>query len=144
MVGAGSGPLARMRAASLGLGLAVLLAGCGGQAAAQPTPSAPTPMAAMTPTLPTGPAVATTAVAIRNFAFNPPVITVPVGATVTWTNDDIEQHTATADDKSFDSDAIDHGKSFSFTFTKAGTFRYSCLIHPEMIGQVIVTAPSQQ
>jgi plastocyanin len=140
MVGTATGALARMRAASLGLGLAVMLAGCGGTAAAQQSAAAPTPMAAMTATVPAGPPVATTAVAIRNFAFNPPVITVPVGATVTWTNDDIEQHTATADDKSFNSDAIDNGKSFTFTFTKAGTFRYSCLIHPEMVGQVIVTA----
>lgn len=129
-----------MRAASLGLGLAVVLAGCGGTAAAQQRAAVPTPMAAMASAMPAGPPVATTAVSIHNFAFNPPVITVPMGATVTWTNDDIEQHTATADDKSFDSDAVDHGKGFSFTFTKVGTFRYRCLIHPEMIGQVVVTA----
>jgi plastocyanin len=140
MVGTATGALKRVRAASLGLGLAVMLAGCAGTVAAQPVTAAPTPMAAMIPTVPAGPPVATTAVAIHNFAFNPPVITVPVGATVTWTNGDIEQHTATADDKSFDSDAINNGKSFTFTFTKAGTFRYGCLIHPEMIGQVIVTA----
>ena len=138
MVGADTGAAARLRAASLGLGLAVMLAGCGGQAAAQT--AVPTAMAAMAPTVTAGPAVATMAVSIHNFAFNPPVITVPVGATVTWTNDDIEQHTATADDKSFNSDAINNGKGFSFTFSKAGTFRYSCLIHPDMIGQVIVTA----
>lgn len=134
-----AGAPARLRAASLGLGLAVLLAGCGGQPAQQAA-VAPTPTPAIAAAAPAGPPVATTAVAIRNFAFNPPVITVPVGATVIWMNDDIEQHTATADDKSFNSDAVDHGKSFSFTFSKAGTFRYSCLIHPEMIGQVIVTA----
>jgi plastocyanin len=139
MLRAAIGASTRMRAASLGLGLAVLLAGCGGTTA-QPVTAAPAPMAAMTATAPAGPPVATTAVSIRNFAFNPPFITVPVGATVTWTNDDIEQHTATADDKSFNSDAIDNGKSYSFTFTKTGTFRYSCLIHPDMIGQVIVTA----
>jgi plastocyanin len=130
------GALARARGAALGLGLAALLAGCGGQAAqgAAPTAMAPRPEATA------GPPVATTAVAIRNFAFNPPVITVPVGTTVTWTNDDVEQHTATADDKSFDSDVVNNGKGYSATFSKVGTFRYSCLIHPDMRGQVIVTA----
>jgi len=128
---------ARLRVAALGFGLAAVLAGCGGQARAQS--AAPTAMAPM-PAATVGPPVATSAVAIRNFAFNPPAIAVPVGATVTWTNDDIEQHTATADDKSFDSDVINNGKGYSFTFSKVGTFRYSCLIHPDMRGQVIVTA----
>ncbi|MGI8913335.1 MAG: cupredoxin domain-containing protein [Chloroflexota bacterium] len=138
MAGGHCGLPARMREASLGLGMAVLLAGCGGQATAQS--AVPTAIVAVASTVTAGPTVATRAVSIHNFAFNPQVITVPVGATVTWTNDDIEQHTATADDKSFNSDAINNGKTFAFTFTKAGTFRYSCLIHPDMIGQVIVTA----
>jgi len=131
------GALAQWRAAALGIGLTALLTGCGGQAAAQPAATATITLA---PTATAGPAVATTTVAIRNFAFSPPDITVPVGATVTWTNNDIEQHTVTADDKSFDSDTVNNGKGYTFTFSKAGTFKYTCLIHPDMIGQVIVTA----
>ena len=129
--------LRKWRAGALGLGLTALLTGCGGQAAAQ---AAPTATVMLAPTATAGPAVATTTVAIRNFAFSPPNITAPVGATVTWTNDDIEQHTVTADDKSFNSDVVNNGKTFTFTFSKAGTFKYSCLIHPDMIGHVIVTA----
>lgn len=121
----------------MGLGLVVVLAGCGGQAT-QDVAVAPT--VAPLPTTTAAAPVATSVVAIRNFAFRPPVITVPVGTTVTWTNDDIEQHTATAGDKSFDSDAVSNGKSYSFTFTRAGTYKYGCLIHPEMLGQIIVTA----
>ena len=137
MVRVQRGTLTQWRARAVGIGLTALLTGCGSQAAAQ---AAPTAMVMLAPTATAGPAVATTTVAIRNFAFSPPDITVPVGATVTWTNDDIEQHTVTADDKSFNSDVVNNGKTFTFTFAKAGTFKYSCLIHPDMIGHVIVTA----
>ena len=78
-------------------------------------------------------------VMIQNMAFTPPSLTVPMGTTVTWTNKDMVQHTATADDKSFDSGQLAPGASFSFTFTKAGTFTYKCTIHPNMMGTIIVT-----
>ena len=78
-------------------------------------------------------------VMIQNFAFTPPSLTVPVGSTVTWTNKDQTQHTATADDKSFDSGPLAPGASFSFTFTQAGTFTYKCTFHPNMLGTIIVT-----
>lgn len=138
MSGRERGAVAQLRAAALSFGLAALLAGCGGQAAA--LSAMPTAMVTPAATAMAGPPVATKAVSVRNFAFKPPAITVPVGTTVNWTNDDIEQHTATADDKSFDSDVINNGNGYSFTFSKVGTFRYSCLIHPDMRGQVIVTA----
>jgi plastocyanin len=127
----------RLRTAALGFGLVVMLAGCGGPVAQDPTVI---PTDVPPPTATAAAPVATSVVAIRNFAFGPPAITVPVGTKVTWKNDDIEQHTASATDKTFDSDAISNGKSFSFTFSQAGTYKYSCLIHPEMLGQVIVTA----
>jgi plastocyanin len=82
--------------------------------------------------------VATTSVTIQSFAFSPQAIVVPVGATVTWTNQDVEQHTVTAVDRSFDSDALNQGQSFGFKFTKAGTYHYQCLIHPQMTGTVVV------
>ncbi|RPJ50379.1 MAG: hypothetical protein EHM21_05110 [Chloroflexi bacterium] len=78
-------------------------------------------------------------VLIQNFVFTPPSLTIPVGTTVTWTNEDQAQHTATADDKSFDSGPLAQGASFSFTFTKEGTFPYICTFHPNMVGTIIVT-----
>jgi predicted lipoprotein with Yx(FWY)xxD motif/plastocyanin len=87
------------------------------------------------------PAAATsagTAVTIANFAFDAPSVTIAVGSTVTWTNNDSVAHTATADDGSFDSGNLDAGKTFSFTFTKAGTFTYHCAIHPNMTGTIVV------
>src|SRR5690242_13161011 len=49
---------------------------------------------------PSGPAVATQSVAIKEFAFGPASITVKVGTTVTWTNEDQDPHTVTSQDKS--------------------------------------------
>lgn len=84
--------------------------------------------------------VATTSVTIQNFAFSPAAIVVPVGATVTWNNQDLEEHTVTARDKTFDSDVIGSGKSFTFTFSRAGTYNYLCSIHTNMAGKVVVVA----
>ncbi len=77
-------------------------------------------------------------VAIKNFSFGQPV-TVPVGTTVTWTNEDSTAHTVTATDNSFDSGSINPGATFSYTFTKAGTFNYGCTFHPNMKSTVTVT-----
>lgn len=84
--------------------------------------------------------VAPAAVRISNFTFGPKAVTVKVGQTVTWTNDDDIPHTVVATDKSFRSKVIDTGQSFSFTFTKPGQFAYFCSLHPMMTGKVIVTA----
>jgi hypothetical protein len=67
---------------------------------------------------------------------------VHVGDTITWSNQDIAPHTATASDGSFDTGTINPGKSGSHTFTKAGTFAYICSIHPSMKGTVTVAAAS--
>ena len=66
------------------------------------------------------------------------VLTIPVGTTVTWTNDDSTMHTVTAVDDSFDSGYYGEGESWSYTFTEAGEFEYYCLPHPWMRAKVIV------
>ena len=81
-------------------------------------------------------------VTIKNFAFSPASLTVPVGATVVWKNDDGVAHTATSTSRGFDSGNLDNGAHFSFTFQKAGTYAYVCSYHPNMTGQVTVVAPS--
>ena len=77
-------------------------------------------------------------VSISNFAFSPQVITVAVGTTVVWTNQDDDPHTVTANDKSFHSTAMDTNERFSFTFTRPGEFAYFCSLHPHMTGKVVV------
>jgi len=84
------------------------------------------------------PSAANAAVNIDNFVFGPPTITVPVGATVTWTNKDDIPHTSVSTDGVFKSKVLDTDEKFSYTFTKAGTYAYYCTIHPKMTGKVVV------
>lgn len=103
-------------------------------------PNMPNMPAGSTPSV-TAPAapVAGNAVSIDNFAFAPANLTVPVGSTVTWTNKDEEPHTVVANDGSFHSPGMGSQATFSYTFTKAGTFDYVCSIHPYMHATVVVT-----
>jgi len=78
-------------------------------------------------------------VKIAGFAFAPASITVKVGTTVTWTNQDSAPHTVTADDGSFTSGDLATGATFSQTFAKAGTYPYHCNFHSSMKGTVTVT-----
>lgn len=83
-------------------------------------------------------ATATNAATIKGFSFQPEVLKVKVGAKVTWTNDDTVAHTVTADTDSFASGNVQPRGSFSFTFTRPGTYAYHCSIHPSMHGSVVV------
>jgi len=77
--------------------------------------------------------------------WDPSVVTVGVGETVTWSNDDTAAHTVTSGsaadgpDGVFDSSLFMAGAEFSHTFDEVGTFEYFCMVHPWMAGQVIVT-----
>jgi plastocyanin len=77
---------------------------------------------------------------ISNFTFGPKMVTVKVGQTIIWTNDDDIPHTVVATDGSFRSKVLDTGQSFSFTFTKPGQIAYFCSLHPMMTGKVTVAA----
>ncbi len=87
----------------------------------------------------TPPATATAeSVRIVQFAFVAAALDVPVGTTVTWTNEDPAPHTVTADDGSFDSKQLDPGRAFSIKMDTPGTYAYLCEIHPTMVGTVVV------
>lgn len=77
-------------------------------------------------------------VTIRDFAYAPGNLQVPVGATVTWTNYDDAPHTATAKDRDWDTGTLDKGESGSITFRTAGDFTYYCTIHPSMVARLQV------
>jgi plastocyanin len=77
-------------------------------------------------------------VKIDNFTFGPSEVMVAVGTTVTWTNKDDIPHTVVNTDKTFKSKVLDTDEKFSYTFTKAGSYRYFCSIHPKMTGTVVV------
>lgn len=79
-----------------------------------------------------------TAITINNFAFTPAAITVGVGTTVTWNQQDTMPHTVTADDGSFGSSTLEQGQNYSHTFNTPGTYAYHCALHPTMKGTIIV------
>jgi len=82
--------------------------------------------------------MAAVAVSIKGFAFVPKAVSVAAGTTVTWTNHDSANHTATSDTGVWDSGVIAPGKSYSYTFKTAGSFPYHCKIHKSMKGTVAV------
>ena len=77
-------------------------------------------------------------ISIDNFAFNQTTITVPAGTKVTWVNHDDMLHTVADEGKSFKSDPLDSGESYSHVFDKPGTYKYFCSLHPHMTGTVVV------
>jgi len=82
--------------------------------------------------------------------FIPSIVTIDVGGEVTWENNDTAAHTTTAGSPQdgpsgvFDSSLIIAGSSFSHTFDSAGTYDYFCMVHPWMIGTVVVSAEEME
>ena len=76
--------------------------------------------------------------------FIPSTITIKIGDTVSWANDDTAAHTVTSGhpasgpDGNFDSSLLMAGSSFEHTFDTAGSFDYFCMVHPWMTGKVQV------
>lgn len=79
-----------------------------------------------------------TQVEMKTMAFAPNRIEIPAGGTITWTNNDPLVHTVTADDGSWDSGAIEPGKTWSHTFTQPGEYAFHCTPHPFMKAIVVV------
>lgn len=117
--------------------LVVVAAGCTGTSSVTPAQSVPPPVT----------------VVLKDSTFVPPggtaidgvpALTVPVGTTVTWTNRDAIDHTATEylngfskPDARFDLE-LTPGASGSYTFDEAGTVEVGCVPHPTMQMLVIV------
>jgi plastocyanin len=99
----------------------------------------PQPVAAAQPY-----AAATKQVMIMNYAFSPASMSVNVGDTVVWTNQDSAPHTVTVSSgpANFSSATLQKGQTFSFKFAKAGTYSYYCSVHPDMKATVTVAGSS--
>ncbi len=83
-------------------------------------------------------------VRIDSFAFTPAEISVPVGATLTWSNvQGGVPHTSSSVDSVWDSGILSTNDSFSFTFNQVGDFAYQCDIHPSMHGIVHVVSDAE-
>jgi plastocyanin len=76
---------------------------------------------------------------IDNFAFTPKELTVKAGTAIVFRNRDDIPHSVVGSKGEFHSKALDTDDSFSFTFAKAGSYAYSCGLHPKMQGRIVVT-----
>ena len=76
--------------------------------------------------------------------YNPEAINISTGTTVEWINEDPAMHTATSGgptsgaDGVFDSEILNIGDTYQFTFADVGNYDYYCILHPWMIGTVNV------
>ena len=79
-----------------------------------------------------------------NTCFIPSSVTINVGDTISWSNDDTAAHTVTSGnpangpDGNFDSSLLMVGKTFDVTFDNSGSYDYFCMVHPWMVGEVQV------
>jgi plastocyanin len=72
---------------------------------------------------------------MEDFAFTPAEITIRAGTTVTWVNKDSVQHSATAENGSFDTGLFSPGERASVTFDQPGAYAYHCILHGDVGGQ---------
>jgi len=86
----------------------------------------------------TGAAAQANTVVIRDDRFQPPVVRVEPGTTVTWVNEDDEAHNVAAEDGSWKSPILQKGEQFTHTFSEGDSARYLCTLHPWMTGTVLV------
>lgn len=134
------------RTAILLAALVLGLAACSGAGTSTADPGAGTSTAEPGETAETTEAAETSggaAVTVQGFRFDPPELTVAVGDTVTWTNADGIDHTATSGtpedpDGTFAVDMPESGASGQHTFAEAGTYAYFCEIHESMRGEIAV------
>ena len=82
--------------------------------------------------------VATTEVQmVKSYRFEPKVIEIEAGETVTWTNEDNFTHTVQVDGQP--DHTVEQGESFSIEFETPGTYHYVCTLHSkDMDGEVVV------
>jgi plastocyanin len=88
--------------------------------------------------VPGDPVETTEVTLVKSYKFDPAVISVDAGATVTWTNEDDFPHNVTLLDGSDEKVDLPIGDSGTLKFDEAGTVLYQCSIHPQMHGKVVV------
>jgi plastocyanin len=81
-------------------------------------------------------------VGVPDSLYKPETVTVRVGQTVSWLDQDDMEHTVTPDQNyagwNGGSSIMRHGQTYTATFTRPGVYNYHCMVHPGMFGTVIV------
>lgn len=98
--------------------VAIFAAGCGGSGTSEPV-------------------AATEVEMVKSYRFDPKVIEIEAGDTVTWTNEDNFTHTVQVEGQG--DHKVEQGESVSIAFDEPGTYDYVCTLHrKDMDGTVIV------
>ena len=81
-------------------------------------------------------------ITIKNYAYGSGSMTISQGDTVTWTNQDSVPHdvVVTSGPVKFRSPMLTKGKSWSYTFSQAGAYSYTCSVHPDMHATITAKA----
>jgi plastocyanin len=79
------------------------------------------------------------AASVGDFFYDPEVVRAAVGEPLHWTNNGRIPHTVTALDGSFDSGILRGGESFTLRVDQPGEYAFTCTLHPDMIGTLVVT-----
>jgi plastocyanin len=83
------------------------------------------------------PVAATEVEMVKSYSFDPKVIEIESGDTVTWTNEDNFTHTVQVEGQ--EDHKVEQGESVEITFDRPGTYDYVCTLHSQdMDGTVIV------
>jgi plastocyanin len=77
-------------------------------------------------------------VSMQITGFEPATLTVKAGDRITWINKDLFPHTATADDKTFDSNSVAPAGQWTYVAAKPGRHTYKCTFHPTMKATITV------
>ena len=77
-------------------------------------------------------------VIIDGMQYSPQTLEVHVGDTVIWKNKDPFPHTATADNRAFDSRSIPPNGTWKFIAKRRGNYPYICVLHPTMKARLVV------
>jgi plastocyanin len=93
-------------------------------AGAAPSPDAPAPKSYV--------------ISMQITGFEPTALTVKAGDRITWINKDLFPHTATADDKSFDSKSVAPAGTWTYLGGEPGVHTYICTFHPTMKASITV------
>lgn len=79
----------------------------------------------------------TDTITINNFVFEPANIEINAGSTVIWFHNTSVTHILVSQSL-FESNELNRGDNFTFTFPNSGEYNYYCSIHPSMKGRIIV------
>ena len=83
-------------------------------------------------------AAATKLVSIKRTAFQPATVSIVAGDSIRWRNDDTRDHQVVSTTGAFASPVLRPGRTYTFRFDIAGTYRYRDALNPNVTGTVRV------